>query len=124
MPCWPAARLARCAGTPLRLPGVPCWYSPSSCFLIKENSLMILPWLILIPFIGGLLCWQCERFGNTLPRWIALLTMGLVFGLGLWLGATGDCSRAPAPGAAPQWAAEVQVPWIERLGISIHMALD
>ena len=32
---------------------------------------MILPWLILIPFIGGLLCWQTERFGNTLPRWIA-----------------------------------------------------
>ncbi len=26
---------------------------------------MILPWLILIPFIGGLLCWQFERFGNT-----------------------------------------------------------
>ena len=22
-------------------------------------------------FIGGLLCWQGERFGNTLPRWIA-----------------------------------------------------
>ena len=33
---------------------------------------MILPWLILIPFIGGLLCWQTERFGNTLPRWIAI----------------------------------------------------
>ncbi|MFP6862969.1 MAG: NADH-quinone oxidoreductase subunit M, partial [Pseudomonas sp.] len=58
---------------------------------------MILPWLILIPFIGGLLCWQCERFGSTLPRWIALLTMGLLFGLGLWLWATGDFSLAPAP---------------------------
>ena len=33
---------------------------------------MILPWLILIPFIGGLLCWQTERFGPTLPRWLAL----------------------------------------------------
>ncbi|MGX8249520.1 NADH:ubiquinone oxidoreductase, partial [Escherichia coli] len=32
---------------------------------------MILPWLILIPFIGGLLCWQGERFGHVLPRWIA-----------------------------------------------------
>ena len=45
---------------------------------------MILPWLILIPFIGGLLCWQLERFGSLLPRWIALLTMGLLFGLGLF----------------------------------------
>jgi NADH-quinone oxidoreductase subunit M len=54
---------------------------------------MILPWLILIPFIGGLLCWQTERFGNTLPRWIALLTMGLLFGLGLWLWASAPTAR-------------------------------
>ena len=46
---------------------------------------MILPWLILIPFIGGLLCWMGERFGATLPRWIALLTMSLELALGLWL---------------------------------------
>lgn len=85
---------------------------------------MILPWLILIPFIGGLLCWQGERFGNSLPRWIALLTMGLLFGLGLWLWATADFSLAPAPGADPLWAAEFQVTWIERLGISIHLGLD
>ena len=33
---------------------------------------MILVWLILIPFIGGLLCWQGERLGLGVPRWIAL----------------------------------------------------
>ncbi|VFS65083.1 NADH-quinone oxidoreductase subunit M [Kluyvera cryocrescens] len=38
---------------------------------------MLLPWLILIPFIGGFLCWQTERFGVKMPRWIALITMGL-----------------------------------------------
>jgi len=85
---------------------------------------MILPWLILIPFIGGLLCWQGERFGATLPRWIALLTMSLLFGLGLWLWGTGDFSLAPAPGADPRWAHEFQVQWIERFGISIHLAMD
>ncbi|TBU71455.1 NADH-quinone oxidoreductase subunit M [Pseudomonas daroniae] len=85
---------------------------------------MILPWLILIPFIGGLLCWQGERFGATLPRWIALLTMSLLFGLGLWLWGTGDFSLAPAPGAEPRWAHEFQVRWIERFGISIHLAMD
>ena len=42
---------------------------------------MILPWLILIPFIGGLLCWLFERLAPTLPRWIALLSMTLVLGL-------------------------------------------
>lgn len=43
---------------------------------------MLLPWLILIPFIGGFLCWQTERFGVKMPRWIALITMGLT--LGAW----------------------------------------
>ena len=85
---------------------------------------MILPWLILIPFIGGLLCWLGERFGSTLPRWIALLTMSLLLGIGLWLWANGDYTLAPAPGAAPQWAVEFKVLWIERFGISLHLALD
>jgi NADH-quinone oxidoreductase subunit M len=85
---------------------------------------MILPWLILIPFIGGLLCWQGERFGATLPRWIALLTMTLLFVLGLWLWATGDFTLAPAPGTEPVWAEEFKVQWIERFGVTIHLALD
>ena len=85
---------------------------------------MILPWLILIPFIGGLLSWQAERFGAALPRWIALISMTLLFAFGLWLWASADFSLAPAPGAAPAWAVEFQAPWIERFGISIHLALD
>src|SRR5690606_8149825 len=85
---------------------------------------MILPWLILIPFIGGLLCWQGERFGNALPRWVALITMGLLFGLGLWLWVSGDFSLAPQPGADPAWAHAFQADWIPRLGITIHLAMD
>ncbi|TBW38335.1 NADH-quinone oxidoreductase subunit M [Azotobacter chroococcum] len=85
---------------------------------------MILPWLILIPFIGGLLCWQGERYSATLPRWIALLTMSLLLVLSLWLWATGDFTLAPAPGAAPLWSAEFRLSWIERFGIELHLALD
>ncbi|NRH29680.1 NADH-quinone oxidoreductase subunit M [Pseudomonas sp. MS19] len=85
---------------------------------------MILPWLILIPFIGGLLCWQTERFSNTLPRWIALVTMLLLFGFGLLLWITGDFTQAPAPGGDPVWAHEFQVQWIPRLGITLHLAMD
>jgi NADH-quinone oxidoreductase subunit M len=44
---------------------------------------MILSALILIPFIGGLLCWLGERLGVGIPRWIALISMLAVFGLGL-----------------------------------------
>ena len=85
---------------------------------------MILPWLILIPFVGGLLCWQGERFSATMPRWIALLSMSLLLVLGLWLWGSADFALAPAPGGEPRWAAEFQATWIERFGISFHLALD
>ena len=85
---------------------------------------MILPWLILIPFIGGLLCWLVERFDQTLPRWIALFTMTLLFGLGLWLWSNGDYSLAPTPEAGSTWALEFKHVWIERFGINLHLALD
>lgn len=85
---------------------------------------MMLPWLILIPFIAGLLCWQAERVHHALPRWIALLSMVLVLILSVSLWCNGDVSLAPAPGAAPQWLSEFQVPWISRLGISVHLAVD
>jgi len=85
---------------------------------------VILPWLILIPFIGGLLCWLVERFDQTLPRWIALFTMALLFGLGLWLWGSGDYSFAPRPDAAASWPLEFKHVWIERFGINLHLALD
>ncbi|MFI8608750.1 NADH-quinone oxidoreductase subunit M [Pseudomonas sp. NPDC077649] len=85
---------------------------------------MILPWLILIPFIGGLLCWLGEQRSQTLPRWLALLTMLLVLALGLLLWAQGDFQLAPMPGRDPVWELEFKQPWIPRLGINIHLALD
>lgn len=87
---------------------------------------MILVWLILIPFAGGLLCWQAERWGEKAPRWIALATMILVLLMSIWLWLTGDY-QLPSLGAraeASQWTQEWRVPWIPRFGIDIHLALD
>lgn len=85
---------------------------------------MILVWLILIPFIGGLLCWLGERsLGIGFPRYIALGTMLLVLFMSLWLWATGDYSIAGV-GADPQWVIEYQAEWIPRFGISFHLGLD
>ena len=84
---------------------------------------MILPWLILIPFIGGLLCWQAERFGPLACRWIALFTMTLVTVLTLNIWATADFSLSALNGA-PAWTLEFKHAWIQRFGISIHLALD
>ncbi|WP_048307461.1 NADH-quinone oxidoreductase subunit M [Halomonas sp. PR-M31] len=86
---------------------------------------MTLVWLILIPFIGGLLCWQFERLGEMAPRWIALGTMGLELLLTLWLWWSGDFQLPQvASSEASQWALEWRTPWIPRFGIDIHLALD
>lgn len=87
---------------------------------------MVLIWLILIPFIGGLLCWQADQWGEKAPRWIALATMTLVFVTTLVLWWHGDYRLPVATGsdAAIRWAIEYRVPWIPRFGIDIHLALD
>lgn len=84
----------------------------------------MLTWLILIPFIGGLLSWQAERFGDKVPRWIALSSMILLFActLNLWL--KYDYSLANLSAGQSVWAEEFQVNWIPRFGISFHLALD
>ncbi|AEI74724.1 NADH-quinone oxidoreductase subunit M [Candidatus Moranella endobia PCVAL] len=84
---------------------------------------MLLPWLIILPFLGGLLCWQCERFGTRLPQWIALITMGLTLMLSVLLWRLGGYIPAKAQGL-PQWQVEYVIPWVPRFGISIHLALD
>lgn len=87
---------------------------------------MILVWLILLPFIGGLLSWQVERWGEKAPRWIALLTMVLVMLVCLMIWLTGDV-QLPSLGPdvqTPVWTREWRVDWIPRFGIEIHLALD
>ncbi|MDN3556077.1 NADH-quinone oxidoreductase subunit M [Halomonas maura] len=84
---------------------------------------MTLVWLILIPFLAGLLCWQAERFGERAPRWLALAAMALELAitLALWWG--GDY-RLPQVEAGPAWGLEWRAPWIPRFGIEVHLALD
>jgi NADH-quinone oxidoreductase subunit M len=78
---------------------------------------------LLIPFIGGLLCWQTERFGEYFVRWVALLSMSacLLLSCAIWW--SGDFSLATQTGVSA-WAAELQLPWIPRFGISLHLAVD
>lgn len=53
-----------------------------------ENNL-ILPALILVPFIAGFACWLVDKLDKTLPRWIALIGMLITLGLGLALWQSG-----------------------------------
>ncbi len=85
---------------------------------------MILTWLILIPFIGGLLSWQTERIGSRAPRWIALLSMLGLFGLALKLWLQHDYSLTGVGSGQSKWVEEFQVDWIPHFGISFHLGLD
>lgn len=83
---------------------------------------MILPSLILIPLIGGLLCWQSERFGRHIPRWIAFCSMLAVAALAvkLWI----DGGYGVQSIMEGRWKHEFHLEWIPRLGISFHLGLD
>jgi len=87
---------------------------------------MILSALILIPFIGGLLCLLSERLGAGIPRWVALISMSIVLAMGVSLWLSGDYSGATATTAVSglHWQLEEQYPWIPLLGVSIHFGLD
>ena len=96
--------------------------------MIELQQTWMLPALIAIPFIAGLLCWVVERYNKRLPRWIALIGMMLTFALSLVLWQYGNFSgmskQVLDPQAAIPWFAEFSVPWIPRLGISFHLAMD
>ena len=49
--------------------------------------------LIILLLLGGLLAWQAQRFGDHLPRWVALVTVAL----GLVLLLTGVAGRPARP---------------------------
>lgn len=88
---------------------------------------MMLPWLLIVPFVGGLLCWQLERFGTELVRWVALGSLLIVLALAVQLWLTGDYSLTllhDAGQAGGRWAEQFSLPWIPRLGIRFSLGLD
>ena len=87
---------------------------------------MILVALLLILFLGGLLCWLGERWGEAPPRWIALASLAavLLLALGLWWQLDFQLAGAGASPGASAWVLEWRAPWIPRFGIDFHLALD
>ena len=88
---------------------------------------MTLLCLLLIPFIGGLLCSPTRRSSSLPARHVALGTMALLLAvaLGLWL--TGDYSQTLLPSTghpSGHWVQQFSVPWIPRLGIRFSLGLD
>jgi NADH-quinone oxidoreductase subunit M len=78
---------------------------------------MILIWLLVILFAAGILAGIAARWNAQLPRWIALVAIGVDFVLtaGLWSGKAS---------AQQRWSEEVDWNWIPNFGIHFHLALD
>ena len=82
----------------------------------------ILPWIIVIFFLGGLVAWVSGRLGSMWPRWVALAVlvghMGLL--IALWIQ---HVHQIELTDAGP-WLLLFRVPWIPQLGISFHLGMD
>jgi NADH-quinone oxidoreductase subunit M len=82
---------------------------------------MILAWLIIIPFIGGLLAWLFGNRDHILSRWISLAALALdaVLLIILW-----SAISSPAALERGAWPAELILPWIPQIGANFHLAVD
>lgn len=85
---------------------------------------MLLPWLILLPFIGAVLSGLGALLHPRLPRWIAAGAMGLTLLLTLQLWLHGNFALLPVGDHGHSWQSQMILPWIPRFGISIHLAVD
>lgn len=83
---------------------------------------MMLGWLLIILLVGGVLAWWGERWGPSVPRWIAVMALGL--DLALLLGWVVIPFTQASPSSEAGWMAEWHLPWIPRFGIHLHLALD
>ena len=83
---------------------------------------MILPWIIIIFFVGGLLAWYSGRWGHLWPRWISLIILlgHMVLLIVLWLQ---HIQLIEVTNGGP-WLLLYNQPWIPQLGISFSFGMD
>lgn len=83
---------------------------------------MILIYIIIILFAGGLLAWLGSKISTEISRWVSLIFLiaGFILSIFLWLNSSSlfDLSNSQ------NWITEVQFEWIPQFGISFHFAAD
>ena len=77
---------------------------------------MILAWLIIIPFVGGILAWGISSWSSRGSRWSALIALfiDLVIILEIWL----NQFLTQAIPSQSRWILELTRPWIPQFSIS------
>jgi len=82
---------------------------------------VILAWLILVLFIGGLAAWLAEFVDARLPRVVALVF--LLIDAVLLLGLMNATPFVPAEGSG-EWLVYLKAEWLPRFGIYFQLGLD
>ena len=79
---------------------------------------MILICLIGILLVAGILAWLTARWSAQLPRWVALIAIGvdLVLAARIWAGRASSTTQV--------WLDEVDWNWVPSFGIHFHLAVD
>ncbi len=86
---------------------------------------MILVWLMLILFVGGIGAWLSESRGIGVPRVIALVAIGLDLALVIFMLLTPESiGLTPVTSEQGEWLVLFQADWIPRFGISFIFAAD
>ncbi|MCR3754916.1 MAG: NADH:quinone oxidoreductase subunit M [Candidatus Westeberhardia cardiocondylae] len=85
---------------------------------------MLLPYLVLIPFIGGLISWKIDNITNNkkITKFVSLITMGITLSLSIILWTQEE--KENISNTFPHWKSEYTLEWISRFGINIHFAID
>lgn len=83
---------------------------------------MILLWIIIFFFIGGLFAWYSERWGRQWPRWISMIILVAHMGLLGWFWL--QHVRLIGSTIGGPWVKQYSIPWIPQLGITFHLGMD
>ncbi|WDI78365.1 NADH-quinone oxidoreductase subunit M [Candidatus Purcelliella pentastirinorum] len=86
---------------------------------------MLLVWIIIIPFIGSIVCWQSQYLNKNMPKWLALFINIILVILSIKIyQQIGFNQKSLLINKIPIWNIEFCTKWINRFNINIHLAID
>ncbi|WDI78918.1 NADH-quinone oxidoreductase subunit M [Candidatus Purcelliella pentastirinorum] len=86
---------------------------------------MLLVWIIIIPFIGSIICWHSQYLNKNIPKWLALFINIILIILSIKIYQHINFNqRSFLINKIPVWDIEFCTKWINRFNINIHFAVD
>ena len=84
---------------------------------------MLLAWIIILLFLGGVVAGFAEKISTSAPRWVTLVVL-IFAGALTWLLLCAPPVESAVVGGQDSWLAVLQLEWFPRFGISFLLAAD